>query len=83
MDMSTATLRRSGRFLILTIPRAYVKQNALKAGASVDLKIVGDELRVKPARRTRFTLDELLRNTPKGAEVPGWDTSPPVGGEMQ
>lgn len=79
--MSTATLRRSGGSLILTIPGAFIEQNALKAGAPVDLKIVGDELRVKPARRTRFTLDELLRNTPADAEVPGWDDTP-IGGEM-
>lgn len=80
--MTSATLRRSGGSLILTIPGVFVEQNALKAGAPVQLKIVGDELRVKAVKRSRHSLDELLRNTPARAEVPGWDASPPVGGEM-
>lgn len=41
-----------------------------------------NQLRIKPERRTRFTLDELLRNTPSDAGVSGWDTSPPVGEEQ-
>lgn len=79
--MSVSQLRRSGGSLILTVPGAFVEQNNLKAGAPVELTIVGDTLQVRP-RRSRHTLAELLRNTPGDAEVAGWDAMPRAGGEM-
>jgi antitoxin component of MazEF toxin-antitoxin module len=79
--MSTASLRRSGGSLIMTIPQAYVEQNRLKAGSLVAVEIAGEELRLNPARKRR-TLSELLAATPEGLHrIEGWDEMPQGGGE--
>ena len=80
--MSTASLRRSGGSLIMTIPQAYVEQNMLKAGSCVAVEIAGEELRLKPARK-RKSLSELLAATPDGLHrIGGWDEMPQAGGEL-
>jgi antitoxin ChpS len=80
--MSTASLRRSGGSLIMTIPQAYVEQNMLKAGSLVSVAIAGEELRLKPAEK-RKSLAALLDATPTGLHrVDGWDAMPKAGGEM-
>jgi len=79
--MLSASLRRSGGSLILTIPQAYVEQNHLEAGSKLALEIAGQELRLKPAR-TRRSLAELLAATPDGLQrAEGWDEMPTAGEE--
>ena len=79
--MLSASLRRSGGSLILTIPQSYVEQNHLEAGSKLALEIAGQELRIKPAR-TRSSLAELLAATPDGlCRVEGWDGMPAAGEE--
>ena len=71
--MLTATLRRSGGSLIVTIPQIYAEQNQLQAGSLVSIEINGDELKLKPGRQ-RPTLAELLAATPPGlCRTEGWD----------
>jgi len=80
--MLTASLRRSGGSLIVTIPQSYVEQNHLGAGARLSVEISGTELRFKPARPRR-SLAELLAATPEGLHrVEGWDELPVVGAEQ-
>jgi len=79
--MLTASLRRSGGSLILTIPQSYVEQNHLDAGSKMSLEIQGTELKVKPGRQ-RPKLADLLAATPDDLpRVEGWDEMPAVGGE--
>ena len=78
----TASLRRSGGSLIVTIPQSYIEQNRLEAGAVLLVEISGAELRLKPARPRRC-LAELLAATPKGLHrVRGWDELPVAGNEL-
>ena len=80
--MSTATLRRSGGSLIVTIPQLYVEQNHLHAGSKIQLATQGEELKLRPAR-ARYCLDDLLQQTPAGLNrVEGWDEMPSVGAEV-
>ena len=80
--MLSASLRRSGGSLILTIPQSYAEQNKLEAGSRMALEIKGTELRLRPARRKR-SLAELLDATPDGLHrVEGWDEMPAVGKEL-
>lgn len=80
--MLTASLRRSGGSLIVTIPQSYIEQNQLEAGAVLSVEISGAELRLKPARPRR-RLAELLATTPKGLQrVAGWDELSAVGNEQ-
>jgi antitoxin ChpS len=78
---STASLRRSGGSLILTVPQAYVEQNHLEAGSKLAVEISGSEMRLRPVK-TRRNLEELRAATPEGLHrVEGWDEMPPIGGE--
>jgi antitoxin ChpS len=58
----TATLRRSGGSIILSIPKTIVESLALEAGSVVELSMQGRSLAVTPARRT---LAERLAVSPK------------------
>ncbi len=80
--MLTASLRRSGGSLILTIPQSYVEQNHLDAGSKMSIEIQGAELKVKPGRQ-RLKLADLLAATPDDVpRVDGWDDMPSVGAEL-
>lgn len=80
--MLSASLRRSGGSLIMTIPQSYVEQNQLDAGSRVSVEINGAELKVKPGRQ-RPKLADLLAATPEGLfRAEGWDDLPSVGGEL-
>ena len=80
--MLTATLRRSGGSLIMTIPSAYAEQNRLDAGSCVSVDIVGAALTVRPGRK-RLTLSELLAATPvERSRVSGWDEMGSTGAEL-
>ena len=79
--MLSASLRRSGGSLIITIPQSYIEQNHLEAGARLAVEIAGAELRLRPACPRR-SLAELLAATPDGPHrVDGWDETPLAGGE--
>lgn len=78
--MSTATLRKSGGSLIMTIPQSYTVQNHLENGCAVSVEIHGDELIVRPAR-ARKSLADLLAETPKTNRVKSWDELADAGNE--
>ena len=80
--MLTATLRRSGGSLIVTIPQSWAEQNSLSAGSRLSMEIAGRELRLQPAR-TRTSLADLLAATPDGLHRSGgWDDMPAAGAEL-
>lgn len=58
----TATLRRSGGSVILSIPKVIVDSLAVDAGSVVELSMNGRSLSVTPARRT---LADRLAASPK------------------
>ncbi|HRZ06384.1 MAG TPA: AbrB/MazE/SpoVT family DNA-binding domain-containing protein [Candidatus Competibacteraceae bacterium] len=80
--MLTASLRRLGGSMIVTVPQSYVEQNHLEAGTKLSVRIVGTELCLKPIRQ-RPRLADLLAATPEGLHhVAGWDDMPSVGAEQ-
>lgn len=54
-------IQRWGNSLGLRIPRAIAEDAGVGAGAEVDLSIRNGELIVKPARRAKYRLEELVR----------------------
>ncbi|GAA0721638.1 AbrB/MazE/SpoVT family DNA-binding domain-containing protein [Dokdonella soli] len=58
----TATLRRSGGSVILSIPKTIVESLAVDAGSVVELSLRGRSLSVTPARRS---LAERLAASPR------------------
>ena len=58
----TATLRRSGGSIILSIPKTIAQTLAVEAGSVVELSVEGRTLSVAPARRS---LADRLAVSPK------------------
>ncbi|MDL2216402.1 hypothetical protein LJB81_01550 [Desulfovibrio sp. OttesenSCG-928-M14] len=80
--MHTILVRKSGGSLIMTIPQAYTEQNQIVAGEELAVEITGEKLTIKPARPKKYSLDELLAETPKNLNrVEGWLEMKPVGRE--
>lgn len=54
-------IQKWGNSLGLRIPRAFAEQVGVHAGSDVDLSIRGADLVVRPARRKKYRLQDLLR----------------------
>ncbi len=77
-------LRRAGGSLVMTIPKAFIEQNNLTDGATVELRMVGSTMTIDaPAVAKRYKLADLMAEMPDGLPlVEGWDTLPAVGREI-
>ncbi|MDI3260287.1 MAG: AbrB/MazE/SpoVT family DNA-binding domain-containing protein [Sinobacteraceae bacterium] len=77
------TLRRAGGSLVMTVPKAFVEQNALTEGSHVELHLQGKKMTVEAPSRPRYRLADLLAEMPDGLpRVEGWDEMPAVGKEI-
>ena len=75
-------IQKWGNSLGLRIPRSLAEEAGVVAGSEVDLSVLRGDLVVKPAKRTKYRLKDLLRQvTSKNihAEV---DAGAPVGREV-
>ena len=55
-------VQRWGNSLGLRIPKSFAKEAGVEAGSEVDLSIENGELIVRPRRRPRYELKDLLRD---------------------
>lgn len=71
---------------MLSIPRAFLDQLKLDAGARVEIIIDQGRLIIKPVPPPRYTLDELIASTDPAALAASkkdiWMTGGPVGREL-
>jgi antitoxin MazE len=74
-------IQKWGNSLGLRIPRAIAREAGVEEGSEVDLSIRNGDLVVKPARRPRYRLQDLLRRITRGNVHREVDTGRPVGGE--
>jgi len=58
--MYSITLRKLGGSVILTLPKAWLKQTGLDAGSDVALYIVDNKLMVEPVSRPVYKLSDLV-----------------------
>ena len=75
-------IQRWGNSLGLRIPRAFAIEAGVDVGAEVALSVRDGDLIIRPTRRAKYRLDDLVRKiTPKNRhrEV---DTGTPVGREV-
>ena len=75
-------IQRWGNSLGLRIPRAIAVDAGVGAGAEVDLSIRNGGLIVKPARRAKYRLEELVRKISTKNLHGEVDTGAPVGREI-
>ena len=86
MELSTTNLRKVGGSVMLTVPPAFLDILDLHSGAEVGLTVESGNLVVKPLRRPRYSLAQLLKQCSARAGRPrrnaGWVSDKPVGREL-
>jgi antitoxin ChpS len=84
--MHTTNLRKVGGSVMLAVPRAFLDQLHLQAGATIGMVVADGRLVIDPKPRPRYTLAELLAasdySQPQPAEEREWVDAPPAGGEL-
>ena len=84
--MHTTHLRKVGGSVMLAVPPALLDILHLRPGAKVGIAVERGRLVVKPQKRPRYTLDELLALcNPKAKssnEEREWLKDKPIGGEL-
>ena len=74
-----------GNSLGVRLPGAVLADTALAAGSTVEITAEGGELRlkpVKPTKRKRYTLDDLLKGVTPETVHPELDYGPDLGREV-
>ncbi len=84
--MHTTNLRKVGGSVMLAVPPSLLEMLHLRAGAKVGLAVESGQLVVKPQKRPRYTLDELLSQCDprarRSAEERAWLDDHAAGGEL-
>jgi antitoxin MazE len=75
-------LRKWGNSLALRIPRSFAAEAQVEEGSTVDISVENGTLRVRPVRRRRYVLRELLRGVSARNLHAELGTGEPVGGEV-
>ena len=68
------TVARWGNSTALRLPKAIVEELRLTPGQQVEVIVEGDEARLKPVRKPRLTLEELMAE----CDRIGWENQPPL-----
>jgi antitoxin ChpS len=84
--MNTTHLRRVGGSTMLPVPAALLRAWQLKAGARVGVRLEANRLIIEPLSRPRYTLAELLAETPRRRRTTKedrvWTSGKAVGREL-
>jgi len=75
-------IQKWGNSLALRVPKRFAVQCGVEEGAEVDLSVREGELVVTPARRRRYTLEELVAGITKKNRHAEVDWGPPMGKEI-
>lgn len=74
------SLRRSGGSLVMTIPKAFIEQNHLNDGSSVELVLSGNKLTIEAKQKPKYHLADLMAEMPSDLPMlEGWDNSQAIG----
>lgn len=86
MELSTTHLRKVGGSVMLKVPPALLDILDLHSGEEVGLTVESGNLIVKPLRRPRYSLAQLLKQCNPRASRPRkdseWISDKPVGREL-
>ncbi|RCK54195.1 antitoxin [Thalassospira profundimaris] len=84
--MHTVTLRQVGGSVMLSLPKPFLEQFALKAKSSVGVSIDNGRIIVEPNVKPKYTLDELLAQcdpaAPFSEETLDWANDGAAGDEV-
>jgi len=76
------SIQKWGNSLALRIPKAFADEANLGESTLVELSLVDGKLIISPARKTEWTLDELLAGVTDENIHGEIDFGPPVGKEI-
>lgn len=82
-EAMNATVQKWGNSLALRIPSALAKDIDLRQGSSVELAVECGRMIVKPAKKRKPALAELLKGVTKANRHAETDWGPPVGKEIR
>jgi antitoxin MazE len=74
-------IRKWGNSLGLRIPRSLASEAAVDDGSAVDITVESGDLVIRPLRRRRYSLDELLAGIDDENRHGEVSTGAPVGNE--
>ena len=84
--MHTTSLRKVGGSVMMTVPPAVLDLLDLKPGSVVGMDVEDEHLIIRPRKRPRYTLGELLSQfnpeAPLTEEEREWIDMSPVGREL-
>lgn len=80
--METQVVTKWGNSLGLRIPASVAKQAGLAAGTNVTIAFIDGALIIKPERKKKYTLDELLEGMTREQVPIEVDMGGPVGHEF-
>ena len=75
-------IQKWGNSLGLRIPKSFAAEAQVEAGSTVDISVVDGGLVVRPVRRQRYSLSELLRRVTSRNLHDEIATGEPVGREV-
>lgn len=75
-------VRKWGNSLGLRIPRSFAAEVGVEDGSPVDLTVHEGEIRIRPSRRRRYSLDALLEGIRESNLHGEVSTGRPVGREV-
>jgi antitoxin MazE len=76
------SVQRWGNSLAVRIPRAFAAETRIEDGTEVELLLKGDDLVVRPVRRRRLALSELLKKVTPKNQQDEVSSGAPVGQEI-
>ncbi|HBL12583.1 MAG TPA: AbrB/MazE/SpoVT family DNA-binding domain-containing protein [Cyanobacteria bacterium UBA11162] len=80
--MFEQTIAKWGNSLAIRIPSTLIKKLNLKEGISVEIDSFEGNIIIKPKRRNKYTLDELLEGMTANHFHGEIETGEPVGNEI-
>jgi antitoxin MazE len=77
-----ATIQKWGNSLALRIPQAVARDTQLQNGSVVNLAVRKGAVIIEPVKKTKYRLDDLLKDVSKKNLHASVDTGPAVGREV-
>ena len=76
------TVQKWGNSLALRIPSSVAKEIRLQRGSTVEVAVEGGKMVVKPAKRRKLSLAQLLKSVTKDNRHGEQDWGAPIGKEI-
>jgi antitoxin MazE len=78
-----ATVQKWGNSLALRIPSSIAKDISLRQGSAVDIAVEGGKIIVKPEKKKKLSLSQLLNGVTKDNRHTELDWGEPLGREAR